>query len=153
MVSRALVAALVAGAALPASAAAAPWATVNVCDTAAHPDTIGIRASMPGSPRGARAGMRFQVQYLAAGRWRAVAGTDSGWRGVGVTAGAAIESGWTFKFASPVGRVTLRGFVRFRWRRHGHTVRRAHRVTSAGHRSRIGADPAGYSAATCALGS
>ena len=27
------------------------WATVNVCDTAAHPNEIGIRASMPGGKR------------------------------------------------------------------------------------------------------
>jgi hypothetical protein len=137
----------------PATASASPWATVNICDTAAHPDAIGIRASMPGLPRGARAAMRFQVQYRTAAGWRAVAGTDSGWRRVATTAGAAIESGWSYTFAAPVQRVALRGSVRLRWRRHGRTVRRAHVVTSAGHRSRRGADPPGYSAATCALGS
>src|SRR5262245_47393421 len=25
------------------------WATVNVCDTVGHPDSLGIRGSMPGS--------------------------------------------------------------------------------------------------------
>ena len=41
------------------------WATINVCDTAKHPDTIGIRASMPGSgTKGERMYMRFQVQYF-----------------------------------------------------------------------------------------
>jgi hypothetical protein len=138
---------------LPATASASPWATVNICDTAAHPDTIGIRASMPGRPRAARAAMRFQVQYRTGGGWRAVAGTDSGWRGVGTTAGAAIQSGWSFTFAAPAQPVTLRGFVHFRWRRHGGTVRGAHVLTSAGHHSRTGADPPGYSAASCALGS
>lgn len=152
MFLRVLIAAL-AALLVPASASAAPWATVNVCDSAAHPDTIGIRASMPGVPRRAKAAMRFQVQYRTGGDWRAVAGTDSGWRGVGTTAGAAIESGWSFTFAAPVQRVTLRGYVRFRWRRHGHPVRHAHVLTSAGHRSSSGADPPGYSAATCALGS
>jgi hypothetical protein len=137
----------------PATASAAPWATVNICDTVARPDTIGIRGSMPGVPRGARAAMRFLVQYRTAGGWRAVAGTDSGWRGVGVTAGAAIQSGRSFTFAAPVQPVTLRGYVRFRWRRHGHTVRSAHRITTAGHHSSSGADPPRYSAATCALGS
>ena len=39
------------------------WATVNVCDTAKQPDAIGIRASMPGTPKGARLSMRFRVQY------------------------------------------------------------------------------------------
>src|SRR5689334_5834249 len=40
------------------------WATINICDTAKHPDTIGIRASMPGSGKAKeRMYMRFQVQY------------------------------------------------------------------------------------------
>ena len=42
------------------------WATVNVCDTEANPDTIGIRASIPGSGvRGERMFLRFQVQYFS----------------------------------------------------------------------------------------
>ena len=56
--------------AAPAAAARrtpSPWATVNVCDTAKHPDAIGIRASMPGTPRGARLTMRFRVQYRDGG--------------------------------------------------------------------------------------
>ena len=57
------------------------WATVNVCDTAAHPDEIGIRASLPAA-RDPRAGVRFRVQYreAASGRWRWVQAADSGWR-------------------------------------------------------------------------
>jgi hypothetical protein len=132
-------------------AAAALWSTVNVCNTPAHPDTIGIRASMPGRPRHARASMRFSVQYRTPAGWRAVAGADSHWRRVGTTHGAAIESGWSFTFAAPQQPVTLRGLVRFRWRRHGAIVRRARRTTTDGHPTRTGADPAGYSATTCAL--
>jgi|SRR3954451_11560212 len=134
-------------------AATALWATVNVCDTPAHRNTIGVRASMPGAPRRARAAMRFRVQYRTPAGWRAVRGADSGWRRVGTTHGAAIESGWSFTFRAPAQPVRLRGLVRFRWRRHGHTVRHAHRTTAAGHHSMTGADPPGYSAATCALSS
>ena len=47
----------------------------------------------------------------------------------------------------------LRGVVRFRWRRGDTLPRQAEVATEAGHRSSAGADPAGYSAATCALGS
>jgi hypothetical protein len=132
---------------------AALWATVNVCDTATHPDMIGIRASMPGTPAGAHAAMRFRVQYRTPDGWKAVAGTDSGWRAVGTARGRRIESGWSFTFATPVQPVTLRGAVRFRWRRHGRTMRRAHATTTARHPSRTGADPPDYSAATCALAS
>ena len=46
----------------------------------------------------------------------------------------------------------LRGVVRFRWRQGDTLPRRAELATEAGHRSGAGADPAGYSAATCVLG-
>jgi hypothetical protein len=41
--------------------------------------------------------------------------------------------------------------VRFRWSRAGRTVGRAVKITAAGHRSTAGADPKGYSAATCSI--
>src|SRR3954470_8595979 len=141
----------------PASAAsgqpASLWATVNVCDTAKHPDAIGIRGSMPGTPRGARLAMRFRVQFrTASGDWRDVQGADSGWRPLGRAHGSAVESGWSFSFAHPQGAVTLRGVVRFRWRRGDVLPREAELATEAGHRSSAGADPPAYSAATCVLG-
>jgi hypothetical protein len=61
---------------LAAAAAAAPtaasarvpapppvWATVNVCDTAAHPNQMGVRGSMPGLARRSRMYLRFRVQF------------------------------------------------------------------------------------------
>jgi hypothetical protein len=151
----ALVVALLVLAAFPAAAAAKdvePWATVNVCDTAKQPDAIGIRASMAGTPRGARLMMRFRVQYRdGAGDWIDVEDADSGWRTVGIARGASVESGWSFTFARPAKAVVLRGVVRFRWRRGNTLPRQAEVATEAGHRSSAGADPAGYSAATCTL--
>ncbi len=130
------------------------WATVNVCDSAKRPDTIGVRASMPGMPRGARLSMRFNVQYRDdAGAWNDVDGADSGWHVVGAGKGLPVESGWSFTFAKPNGSVVLRGVVRFRWRKGDALPRMAQLPTEAGHRSSAGADPSGYSAATCALGS
>jgi hypothetical protein len=49
--------------------------------------------------------------------------------------------------------VTLRGVVRFRWRKGDALPRSAEVATEGGHRSAAGSDPSGYSAATCALGS
>ena len=139
-------------AAAPASAADADlWATVNVCDTEAHPDEIGIRASMPGGkPRG-RLLMRFRVQYrdLADGRWRAVRDADSGWRRIG-KGRKARESGWSFEVAGEGQRI-LRGVVLYRWMRNGHVLRKARRVTEGGHGSTVGADPEDFSAATCRI--
>jgi hypothetical protein len=152
-----VVAVLVVLALSPATAAARqaePWATVNVCDTARQPDAIGIRASMPGTPRGARLSMRFRVQYRdGKGEWVDVEDADSGWRTVGVARGAAVESGWGFTFARPARATVLRGVVRFRWRRGNSLPRHAEVATESGHRSSAGADPANYSAATCMLGS
>src|SRR4051794_16285510 len=130
-----------------------PWATVNVCDTAKQPDAIGIRASMPGTPKGARLSMRFRVQYRDGDDWKDVDGADSGWRQVGVAKGTPAEYGWSFTFEPATSPVTLRGVVRFRWRRGDALPKQDEVATEAGHRSSAGADPPGYSAATCALGS
>jgi hypothetical protein len=152
---RALLVALFTLLLFPASAAArdAPvWATVNVCDTPKQPDEVGIRASMPGTPRGARLSMRFRAQYWSGDEWLDVESADSGWVNVGVARGTAVEYGWSFTFQRDTEPTLLRGVVRFRWRRGDTLPRQAELVTEAGHRSSAGADPAGYSAATCALG-
>lgn len=128
------------------------WATVNVCDTAKQPDAIGIRASMPGTPKGARLSMRFRVQYRTAdGSWDNVEDADSGWRNVGSARGVPVEYGWSFTFARRETPVTLRGVVKFRTRRGNSLPREQEVVTEAGHASKAGSDPVGYSAATCAL--
>lgn len=132
------------------------WATVNVCDGPRHPNTMGLRGSMPGSGnRRERMFMRFQAQYLAAadGRWHNVArGGDSGFRYVGRAVFKARQAGWLFVFPAPAGSpLRLRGAVTFEWRVGRRVVRRARMATSAGHRSAAGSDPAGYSADTCVI--
>ena len=154
---RALLAALLVLVLAPATASARQeadsWATVNVCDTAKQPDAVGIRASMPGTPKGARLSMRFRVQYRdGQGRWTDIDGADSGWRVIGSGRGVAAESGWSFTFERPAKTVTLRGVVRFRWRKGDALPRTAEVATEGGHRSSAGSDPVGYSAATCGLG-
>ena len=149
----ALLAALVlSGQSLARAPSDALWATVNVCDTAEHPNEIGIRASMPGSPRGTARRMRFRVQYRSGDRWRYVERADSGWRRLGRARGRRVESGWNFELAAASRAVKLRGVVRYRWLDGRVVRRRAVETTEAGHRSTRGADPAGYSAATCSIG-
>jgi hypothetical protein len=143
---------LIAVAAAPARAADADlWATVNVCDTAGHPNQIGIRASMPGGKPRTRLLMRFRVQYrdLSDGRWRYVRDADSGWRRTG-KGRATAESGYSFEVAGEGTRI-LRGVVAYRWMRGGHAVRHARKITQSGHHSTAGADPADFSAATCRI--
>ena len=128
------------------------WATVNVCDTAKHPNEVGVRASMPGVPRGTGRRMRFRVQWRDGDRWRYVEDADSGWRRLPGARGRPVESGWNFEFAAPAREIRFRGVVRYRWLVGREVVRRAVETTEPGHRSTRGADPAGYSAATCSIG-
>jgi len=132
------------------------WATVNVCDTVSAPNTIGIRASMPGSRTGAEVRwMRFVVEYHseADNRWRRVAAAgDSGFLRVG-RGRRPSQFGRSLRIEpSAGGPVLLRGRVFFQWRTEGGDVlQHASARTRKGHRSNAGADPPGYSAATCTI--
>jgi hypothetical protein len=139
-----------------AAAATGPWATVNVCDTAGHPDGIGIRAAMPGNGvAGDRMFVRLRVQYRdRAGRWRPAGDqADSGWLDLGGARARMREVGRTFTIRPPAGggAFVLRGVAIFEWRRAGTVVRRARRLTRAGHPGTAGAEPPSYSAATCTI--
>jgi hypothetical protein len=143
--------------AAPARGVPAPeaWATVNVCDTMAHPNQIGIRGSMPGLARRTRMYMRFRIQFrTVAGEWRTVtSGADSRWRRVATGRRGEHDAGWTFEFKPPAsgGAHVLRGVVSFKWRRGRHVVQRERHFTEAEHPGTAGADPADFSAATCAI--
>lgn len=131
------------------------WATVNICDSRQSPDTIGIRASMPGSGRKReRMYMRFRLQYKnAAGAWTEFESesSDSGFEPVGRATYKARQSGWTFPFRLDEGqRYELRGIVSYEWRRGELVVRRATKRTTKGHRTAL-SEPRGYSAASCVL--
>jgi hypothetical protein len=134
------------------------WATVNLCDTPAHPDSIGVRASMPGNGKRQRMYMRFRTQFYSASeaRWEAVAASAgrSAWIYVGSARRAYAQGGFTFMFEPPVpGRTyRLRGVVDLRWtdsRRH--VLRRSKAVTEAGHPGTKGADPSVYSSELCEI--
>lgn len=132
------------------------WATVNVCDTPKFPNTIGIRASMPGSRTGAEVRwMRFVVDYYSerAERWyRLRDAGDSGWLRVG-KGRRPRQFGRSLRIEPPADEpVLLRGRVYFQWRTEsGDVLQRARARTRKGHRSNAGADPPGYSASTCTI--
>jgi hypothetical protein len=132
------------------------WATIDVCDPADQPYTVGIRGSMPGDDHAHdKMYMSFRLQYLSAEkRWVNIAsGASSGWVAVGD--GSSPRQGGTsfeLKPAPEKPAVTLRGVVDFQWR-HGKTVLlSATKPTSTDHKSLAGADPANYSAASCVIG-
>jgi hypothetical protein len=130
------------------------WATVNLCNTASHPDTIGIRGSMPGDGhRHDTMYMRFVVQNYdtSAHKWQNIGtSADSGFVLVG-SAGPTRQAGHSFGFKPTTTPYTLRGLVEFQWHRASHTLRTVTVPTTGGHTSLAGAEPKGFSAATCEL--
>lgn len=141
---------------VPLSASPELWATVNVCDTTDHPDTVGIRGSMPGSGRaGEQMLMRFQLQFLRESdqTWHNIGPSgDTGFVAVGSAKYKERQTGRNFTVRPPsTGAFLLRGAVTFEWRKDGEVVRRARERTSAGHGATPGADPPGFSAARCSV--
>jgi hypothetical protein len=133
------------------------WATVNVCDTVDQPNSVGFRASIPGSGiKQEQMYVRFQVQYFSASdrRWHNIgAAGDSGFLPVGSGKYKARQTGRTFKLAAPkAGQVYIvRGAATYEWRREGEVIRRARKRTTAGHPNTRGSDPAGFTAAQCEI--
>jgi hypothetical protein len=141
-----------------ASAVKDQWSTINICDTAKHPDQLGIRARMPALDRPVKMKMRFFVQYLRKGAWVALPSADGGttmseWLVAGYGKHTWEELGDTFRITKlkPGDTYLMRGLVKFQWRRHGKVIKTAHAYT-AGHHSRGDyGDPKGYTAATCSM--
>jgi hypothetical protein len=130
------------------------WATVDICKAPHHHDTIGIRGSMPsdGHPHDAMY-MRFVVQSLDATtkQWADFGkSADSGFVSIG-SAALTRQAGHTFEFEPIAASYTLRGQVEFQWRRDGKVVHLASLPTTARHASLVGAEPKGFSSATCVL--
>jgi hypothetical protein len=143
------------------------WATVNLCDTATAPNSMGVRAGMPGITSRQRLFMRFRAEYWspAVQAWAPVADRGvSPWVPAGHARFERRQAGWTFEFAPPPAGVTytMRAIVEFEWRRprgsRAHdrgtsrrVVRSVSRVTETGIRGVAGGDPAGTSKAMCLI--
>jgi hypothetical protein len=163
---RMLVAAVAMLAAAPAAAEAQSrdlWTTVNLCNTPAHPNEMGVRGRMPGDGTHTKMYMRFTAQYRdpESRSWVSMVGDgQSPW----IYAGSALvshqETGFTFSFDPPQAgdRFVFRGVADFQWRArkrshgklHMAVVRSERMHTEAGHPA-AGAEPAGYSSAACVM--
>jgi|ERR1700691_1845391 len=143
-----------AGLAAPQKKSNELWATVDLCNTAKHPDTIGIRGSMPGDGHAHDAMyMRFLVQNLDATThtWADIGrSADSGFVLVG-SAALTRQAGRSFEFKPTATPYTLRGMVEFQWHHADRTVRVVTLPTTADRTSLAGSEPQGFSAATCVL--
>jgi hypothetical protein len=130
------------------------WATVDVCNPADQRNWVGLRGSMPGDGHAHdKMYMSFRLQYMntASKQWVDVAAASSAFVAVG-TGASARQDGTSFKLEPEKTPFTLRGVVNFQWRRGKTVVASATRPTTAGHHSVSGADPVGFSAATCPIG-
>jgi hypothetical protein len=139
----------------PKLSSPALWATVDICNTAAHPDTIGVRGSMPGTrDRRETMYMRFVIEYrTAGGAWSYVgAGGQSAYILLGDGSAASRQGGRNFRLDQAFTRsYVLRGVVEYDWRLGGRTVAATVRSTTAGHAVAAGGDPPGFSASSCII--
>ena len=133
------------------------WATIDVCSPPDQRNYVGIRGSMPGDKHAHdKMFMSFRLQYMDAtsSKWVDLASAKSP-AFVYVGPGSTVrQGGRSFQLVPRNGKPasTLRGVVEFQWRRGKTVVQSVSRPTSAGHTSLAGADPAGFSAASCLIG-
>jgi hypothetical protein len=125
------------------------WATVNICDTKQHPDTIGVRGQMPSLGFPADLSMNVQINYwsFATSKFvpdRGVSKTVS----LGRPMNQVIQGGANFKFTPPV---VLSGTVTFEWKLAGKVIGQATRQTGYHYKHVDGGDPPGYSRPTCEM--
>jgi len=133
------------------------WATIDVCSPIDQPDTVGIRGSMPGDKHAHdKMYMSFRLQYMDATtkKWLDLA-SGAGPAFVAVGPGGSVrQGGRSFQLVPKAGKpaFTLRGVVDYQWRRGKTVLQSTSRPTSDGHMSLAGADPAGFSSASCLIG-
>jgi hypothetical protein len=132
------------------------WSTIDICNPADQPNTVGIRGSMPGDHHSHDTMyMRFRLQYMdaAAKTWTDLSKATASYAVVG-TGLAARQAGRSFQLNPVAGQpaFTLRGVVNFQWRRGANVLAQVSRTTTPGRVSLAGSDPSGFSAATCAIG-
>jgi hypothetical protein len=131
------------------------WATIDVCNTAAHPDTVGIRGSMPGTGDEHEAMyMAFIVEYQTkSGVWvHFKSGGQSGYLSLGNARAAMRQAGQDFELNPNLSSTQmLRGVVLYQWRLNGQVVTDTVRASSPNHDPAAGSDPPGFSAAYCTI--
>lgn len=113
------------------------WATVNICDTAASPNALGVRASVPGNGTDQRIFARYTAQWWsgATEEWKTVGGSGvTGWVHVGQADMSVRQAGWTFRFVQPPSGTTyvMRGVVEVEWRDQVGGARKARKARKAG---------------------
>jgi hypothetical protein len=124
------------------------WATVNICNTRNHPNTIGIRGQMPTLGFATKLRMQFRVEYWSGKAFTPVPGVSKT-----ITLGPAVhgvyQAGVRFPFAPQAG--LLRGSVSFEWRLGSRRVAHVTRSTRKGHPDADFGDPKRFSSGVCVI--
>ena len=140
----------ISAAVLRAERATTLWGTINICDTRADPNVLGVRGQMPSLGFASWMSMEIRLDYYNAKhrRWIADPGTLKTIR-LGRSARGLQQGGATYAFtgATP----PLRAQVRFFWRRSGRLLGSTAVLTTAGHPGADFGSPPGYSAASCRI--
>jgi len=129
------------------------WATVNICDTAQHPDQLGIRGQVPGLGFKTHVFMTIDVQYYVAAAGRFEDSGASQLVDLGTLTKGVQQAGYTFPFKAPAQgqSYNLRGAITVRWKIGSKTVGSAVVHTKHGYPNVRFGDPPGYSAGTCSI--
>ena len=117
------------------------WATVNICDTKASPNALGVRTSVPGNGTSQRIFARYTAQWWSAAeqKWLTVGGSGiTDWVLVGDADMSARQAGWTFRFVQPPQGTTyvMRGVVEVQWREAMQSARKARKARKTRHARR-----------------
>jgi len=113
------------------------WATVNICDTAAAPNAVGVRASVPGNGSNERIFARYTAQWWSGEKqkWLTVSGSGvTDWVYLGDADMSSRQAGWTFRFVQPPAGTTyvMRGVVELQWRDLVQSAGKARKARRAG---------------------
>jgi len=133
-----------------ATSAKTLWATVNICDTRADPNVLGIRGQMPSLGFASWLSMQIHLSYYKRAKKAFVAdpGTTKTIR-LGRSTHGLQQGGATYTFKGPT--PMLQASVSFIWRRSGHTLGATHMVTTGGHPGADFGSPPRFSAASCRI--
>lgn len=128
------------------------WTTINICNSRAYPDSLGVRGQMPALGFAAVLSMRIQIDYYSAPQKRFVpiqSSTATRQISLGRWSSNLQQAGGVFPFKPHAG--LLRATVQFTWMRSGKVIGQTVRQTTAGHKDADFASPPHYSAAQCQI--
>lgn len=126
------------------------WATVNICDTRADPNVLGVRGQMPSLGFASWMSMQIHLTYYNRAKKTFVSApaTTKTIR-LGRSAHGLQQGGATYTFKGPT--PVLRASVSFIWRRSGRTLGTTQMVTTDGHPGADFGSPPRFSAASCRI--